>query len=772
MIAEGKNPWEAFVEGQLIDWAIEWTKFHPDPVFLSQPKQADVLRKALRIRRVAEQAAAASWQTGPWSDALLESCDAARRQAQDDLFTGTQDPESAMRQFKEIESSYNRVVRYGAALELVEEIRTEWPFLGAWKARRAALSGQGEIQRTTDFIVNFARHVAKLQARLDPWAPRENPTEPRIADFEREYDAVRQDFDVVKSEFNSAVEACNPSSSWRELDLLLAVPSIRSEVRERLVATVVAHSLDDALVPRAKASPAAGAGTDDSPKDTKAEPKPSDDRAAAKEADGKPEAKPVDGKPEVKPPAPAVEPADHSRGGSLATDESPDDDASQPDVVADPAFWAEASGMAMVEWSLLVIGEVDGMLAAAPRTRQGSGLLDQLQTEISSASQIEWKSDSKKAFEHHRDRISAKLRNLRSWLADACIKRGDGLADPDELWDENHRSRVSLERTLAALPRPLVDLALSRVRNPRFPKLAADLAGIHVRAILLRNARRLLEDLDTTRAAAYLKMAGNTASADSAAAKLRQRLEALQAAKIKVGGAKVVLDGDSFQQKMEVSVEPDRPIPKGRGVVFFGPDPKKDLEILRDDPQSGTMDVTRGTPVAVSADGPVVKAAYILRRGIDVDDREGGAVNRDHAEKTLAPALYYRGHTYQTTEPISVVLEPLKDVVYVAVRQDRQTIPKGYRDQFRLHPSDGYMHYGEDLKFEVVLTNWTTTPQDLLVDYKLEQDPESERHEVVKLKPKESKAIFNELVRGVDLKKIGARRSKAARSTSAGQGTS
>jgi len=742
MIGEGKNPWGTFVEGQLIDWAIEWTKVHPNPIFLSQRERAEVFCKALRVRRLAEQAASASWQTGPWSDALLQSGDAARRQAQDDLFAGDQDSNAALRHLNEAESAYERVIKYGKALDLIQGIRIEWPFLAGWKVRRAATSGPREIFSTAEFIVNFANRIAKLDSRLDPGSPRESPSDARNADFEREYEAVRQDFEQVKGEFKSALDAQNPSSSWREVDDLLGVPTIPSTIRKQLVETAVARSLEDALQPRPKASQAAGG------------------KSEVKPAGGKSEVKPADGKSEVKPLESPSEPPDHSEGGTPSTDTSPDaDEGSEPEVVADPAFWAQANGMALLEWSLLTIGSVEGMLPLGARTRQGNRPLDQLQQEITNAGQIDWKSNPAKAYECNRDRISARLRSLRSWLGDACMTRANGLGDPEEVSDENHRNRLALQRSLIALPLPLVDDM--RFKNPRLAKLSVELARFHIRALLLRHARRLLDDFDTNRAGIFLKMADGMAKENPELLKLRQRVETMQAAKIKIRGATVVLDGDTHQKKMEVLIEPDRQIPKGWAVISFGPYPKKDLELLREDAQAANMDVTLGARAQVNPEGPPAKVSYVVKRGIDVEDREGVVVNRDHAEKSLSPSLFYRGHSFPATEPVKIVLEPLKDVIYVTLRQDRQDIPKGFRDQFRSHPDDGYMHYNEELKYEIVLWNLTNKNQEILLDYKLEQDSDSERHELVKLKGKESRAIIKDRVRGVDMKKLGQKALKS-----------
>jgi len=746
-IVEGKNPWGTFVEGQLIDWAIEWTKHHANPIFLSQREPAQVFCEALRVRRLAERAASSSWQTGPWSEALLRAGDAARRQAQDELFAGDQDSALARRYLNEAESAYERVIKYGKALDLVREMRIEWPFLGGWKVRRAATSGAREVLRNADFIVNFANEVAKLDSRLDPGSPRESPSDARYAAFERDYEAVQKDFEKVKGEFNSALDAQDSTSSWREIDDLLGVPTIPSKVRRQLVELAVARSLDDALQPRPKARRAA---------DAKSEQKPPDGKPDGKPADGKAEQKADQGKSDVKPLETPSEPAEFSAGGPPSANTSPDsdEDVAEPEAVADPAFWAQAYGMALLEWSVLTIAGAESMLPAVSATRQASGPLAQLQNEITSAGQIDWKSDPTRAYESHRERISAKIRNLRSRLSATCTTRANGLGDMEEVWDENHRNRLAVERTLIALPLPLLDEINMRVKNPRFAKLSEDLAGFQIRAILLMHARRLLDDLDTNRAGIFLRMAAGIAKENAEVLKVRQSIEIMQAARIKITGAKVVLDGDSHQKKMEVWIEPDRQVPKGWAVISVSP-PKKDLEISRDDTKAAGMDVTLGARAPVVPEGPPAKVSYVVQRGIDVGDGEGVVVNRDHAERNVAPSLFYRGHTYQATEPIKIVIEPLKDVVYVTLRQDRQTIPKGFRDQFRRHPNEGYMHYDEDLKYEVVLTNLTEEDQDVFIDYKLEQDQESERHEKVTLKGKESRPVIKDYVRGVDMKKLG-----------------
>ncbi len=123
LIVNRKNPLGRFVEGQFMDWVIEWTRLHPNPSFLSERHQAEVLCNALKVRRLAEKAASASWQTGPWSEALLQAGDEPRRQAQDELFLGDQHSDAVTRHLKEAENAYERAIKYGKALDLIQQIR-------------------------------------------------------------------------------------------------------------------------------------------------------------------------------------------------------------------------------------------------------------------------------------------------------------------------------------------------------------------------------------------------------------------------------------------------------------------------------------------------------------------------------------------------------------------------------------------------------------------------------------------------------------------------
>ena len=273
------------------------------------------------------------------------------------------------------------------------------------------------------------------------------------------------------------------------------------------------------------------------------------------------------------------------------------DEGPEPEVVADPAFWAQANGMALLEWSMLTMANVEEMLPVGSMTRQGNGPLDQLREAITNAGQIDGKSDPAKAYEYHRDRISAKLRNLRSWLSTTCTTRADGLGDLREAWDENHRNHLALQRALCSMPLPLAHEVELSVRNPRFAKFSVDLAVFQIQDYLLRHARRLLEDFDTNLAGTFLKMADGIGTENPEVQKVHQRLATIQAARIKIGGAKVVVGGDTYENKMEVSIEPDRQVPRGRAVISFGPIPSKDLVLFPADAQTANKDVTLGAAI-------------------------------------------------------------------------------------------------------------------------------------------------------------------------------
>src|SRR5205823_6124537 len=78
----------AFIEGQLPAWAISFARRDGVPSDPFKGRRGQLLHQAMRVRRLAERAAADE-RIGRWVMPLVEAGDDLRRQAQDDLFAGT-----------------------------------------------------------------------------------------------------------------------------------------------------------------------------------------------------------------------------------------------------------------------------------------------------------------------------------------------------------------------------------------------------------------------------------------------------------------------------------------------------------------------------------------------------------------------------------------------------------------------------------------------------------------------------------------------------------
>jgi hypothetical protein len=103
----------------------------------------------------------------------------------------------------------------------------------------------------------------------------------------------------------------------------------------------------------------------------------------------------------------------------------------------------------------------------------------------------------------------------------------------------------------------------------------------------------------------------------------------------------------------------------------------------------------------------------------------------------VVPALFYRGRVALTqTTPVPVTIAPTKEPITITLRQDPKSIPKGYRDQFLVHPSLGALHFGTYLNYIVDLTNNTDETKNVKLSGQF--DGERAVFEAVTLKPHES----------------------------------
>ena len=71
----------------------------------------------------------------------------------------------------------------------------------------------------------------------------------------------------------------------------------------------------------------------------------------------------------------------------------------------------------------------------------------------------------------------------------------------------------------------------------------------------------------------------------------------------------------------------------------------------------------------------------------------------------LNPLALYRGRFFDADRGVSVTLERANDPVTVTIQQSYEGLKfKDFTDQFKEHPGQGYLHYGTNLRYKLVLT--------------------------------------------------------------------
>src|SRR5262249_3425904 len=93
-------------------------------------------------------------------------------------------------------------------------------------------------------------------------------------------------------------------------------------------------------------------------------------------------------------------------------------------------------------------------------------------------------------------------------------------------------------------------------------------------------------------------------------------------------------------------------------------------------------------------------------------------------EVELTPRAFYRGHVFVTGRAVALAFLLAKDPVAVTRRQSYEGPKfKDFTDQFKEHPGRGYLHYGTNLQYKLVLT--AEDPVRAVVRYGLKEKPES-----------------------------------------------
>jgi hypothetical protein len=126
----------------LLQWARVFTTRVASPAAFRGPR-GEPLRKAHALRRLAERAASADERAVRWFAPLVDAGDDLRRQAQDALFVNDRAGADGIDRLLDLagvryRESVEVAARVTDALDLIEEIESELPYYGEWRARGGA----------------------------------------------------------------------------------------------------------------------------------------------------------------------------------------------------------------------------------------------------------------------------------------------------------------------------------------------------------------------------------------------------------------------------------------------------------------------------------------------------------------------------------------------------------------------------------------------------------------------------------------------------------
>jgi hypothetical protein len=647
------------VEAQLLHWARTFTKQVGAAEAFHGPR-GERLKEAQKVRRLAEQAAAADERVVRWVAPLVDAGDELRRQAQDALFVN--DPsglDGVGRLLGHAGVRYHEALGVGGrvadALDLVEEIESDLPDYGEWQARR----GGGDIAEGlgTDLLAVMTA-AAALAAKVQT-LPADSPSDDdltahlgRVKAIDSLVRDARAAFDRLRSVFNVECESLAAAAGrgrWRDIDAVLRMPVILPEHRrallQRIQSTEVAASLEEG--PRSR---------DDLP--------------------------------------------EHGIGAT--------DDSSAP---PDPDFWRQALALARLEIGLL---------------------------EISGAPE-------------------ASLESLRNTLtaARAAINIGssDGVTELARVAERIRAARQERIESAKVRPARSSDLAtlIAADRALRVALLAdtldrTDLAGNDIDRVrrhehLLWHGRRLLSDFDPDRARRLFKAASLHCES--------QALADASSASIEMDQARLSLTteaDDPFtvparsERSLGVRFSAVGSVPPGQAAILVGYDPSRLLTVTE---QASRRDARDGVLVDVGR-GPARDSratTFIVAR------TEPGPISVD---TEVIPQVFYRGRLVNVDRGVAVSLMSSKDPVSITMGQSYRNLRfKDFNDQFKEHPGQGYLHYGTNLQYKLILK--AAMPVRAVVRYGLTDHPKSFKEETVELDMKRPCEI-HDVVKGDDFR--------------------
>jgi hypothetical protein len=573
-------------------------------------------------------------------------------------------------------------------LSLVQRLGVELPYLGEWLGRRNARLGveglgpefeallddtaalndlitsapagaaNGRLTRALGDEVSGA-HAAKMQAIK--------------ARHDRVDAAYGRLSNLFRKQCRELADADSPER-WREVDELLAVPTIPSGLRLQLVRRVrgpLASSLDrpttESRPSRGKAK-AAGGG------------EPGDD-------DG----------------------GDRGGSGNAET-------ADAPSTAADPAFWGYALAMARLEWGLFKLGGAS------------EGDLVRIEGAYQTARKAVGDGRAGAAFDAFEE-LSAVIRTAH---AGQMARIDEARAKP---WASSRSPDDAIYEQLAAADRASRALPLGYAASWSLDDTEAEhLDRFHRYALLLWNGRRLLEDFAVGHAQAVLDRARVVASDSGQGATTPALQEALEvaearkAAKLTVQpqpAEKLAID-DWGEHPVKLLVKAVGDVPTGDASALIGVDPSAPVAVTTD---ASNADARAGVLVPASPGRAPQEAEF---RVVRVESSSEGASFR------LAPGAFYRGRFFPAERDLMVNVSATAEPVAVTILQSYRRIDKKIPDQFSIHPGKGYMHPGTDLAYKLQVTNKTGEAMRVRVSYALEGQTEPPRHVVLELTPRKT----------------------------------
>jgi hypothetical protein len=143
--------------------------------------------------------------------------------------------------------------------------------------------------------------------------------------------------------------------------------------------------------------------------------------------------------------------------------------------------------------------------------------------------------------------------------------------------------------------------------------------------------------------------------------------------------------------------------------------------------------------VKVAAELPEQVVEYLVQRTESTPEA---------VQVPLRLGSFYRGRVFPVESALDVTLEPARDPVAVTIVQSYEGLPfKGFTDQFKEHPGQGFLHYGTNLKYKLVLSTDRTLK--VFVRYGLKDHPEPSKSKTLEISPKRRGEIID-IIQGND----------------------